>query len=246
MLNVNIDEVTFVNDGRKILSDLKFNLTDNSVFSILGKNGSGKSTLLKSLTGLLDNRFYKIKGEVYFENINLLSCKVNVLKELRKNKIKYVFQDAVNSFDHLRTFKYYFEKLNANEADVDELLDFFILPERKDIYNLFPYEVSGGMAQRISFILALLSDPGIILLDEPTSGIDPAIANLFLIKIEEFIRKRGNSIILITQDFSFAEKISTKIAYLSEGKLSGFLTIREFYQLKKPDVESFIKSSREL
>jgi ABC-type dipeptide/oligopeptide/nickel transport system ATPase component len=93
---------------------------------------------------------------------------------------------------------------------------------------MHPYEVSGGMAQRISFVLALLSHPEIIILDEPTSGIDSAIANLFMLKLKEFVGNNKNCALLVTQDILFAEKISDRIAYLAGGKLSEFCTVNEF------------------
>ncbi|MHB8843049.1 MAG: ATP-binding cassette domain-containing protein, partial [Candidatus Aquicultor sp.] len=142
------------------------------------------------------------------------------LRIFRKEKVRYVFQDTMNSFDHLKTIRYYFDLLAKDKSEIEELTEYFLLPDLKSLYKMYPYEVSGGMAQRISFILALLSHPEIIILDEPTSGIDSAIANLFLLKLKEFTRRNKNSVLLVTQDISFAEKASDEIAYLVNGVLS--------------------------
>jgi ABC-type multidrug transport system ATPase subunit len=226
MLETDIQELSLT--GKKvILSGIKFELKKQCIHTILGLNGSGKTTLIKSLTGLLNPQFYSITGKILFEGKNIPALDKNELLLLRKNKIKYVFQDAVNSFDHLKTFGYYFDRLVKDREELNILLAYFILPRYSELYKLYPYEVSGGMAQRISLILALLAHPEIIILDEPTSGIDPAISNLFLIKLKEFAEQGKHSILLVTHDINFAMKISTEIAVLSNGSLSKFYTPKE-------------------
>jgi ABC-type dipeptide/oligopeptide/nickel transport system ATPase component len=94
---------------------------------------------------------------------------------------------------------------------------------------MYPYETSGGMAQRISLVLALSAQPGLIILDEPTSGIDVGIANLFLFKLKDFVSENNHSVLLVTQDIDFARKISNKIAWLSNGNLSEFKSVEDFF-----------------
>ena len=228
MLKTDIKELSVI--GKKVLlSGINFELEKNNIYTVLGLNGSGKTTLIKSLTGLLDPRFYSVNGNVFFDGRDILILDINELLSLRKDKIKYVFQDAVNSFNHLKTFGYYFERLAKDKEEINILVKYFILPQYSELYKLYPYEVSGGMAQRISFILALLAHPEIIILDEPTSGIDPAISNLFLLKLKEFVNQGNHSALLVTHDIKFAEKISDKIAFLSDGKLSRFYSNEELF-----------------
>ena len=125
--------------------------------------------------------------------------------------------------------RYYFNRLAKDKEEINILLSYFILPHYSELCKLYPYEVSGGMAQRISFILALLAHPEIIILDEPTSGIDPAISNLFLLKIKEFVSQGDHSVLLVTHDINFAEKISDEIAFLSDGRLSRFYPKKELF-----------------
>jgi ABC-type glutathione transport system ATPase component len=232
MLNVLLNKirVTSENKERIILKDIVFELDEGNIFTILGKNGTGKSTLLKSLTGLLDDRFYSVNGKVIYNNKNILTLSIDELQQVRKNEIKYIFQDSVNSFDHLKTFKYYFNLVSTEREEIEKLLGFFLLPAAKNLFKMYPYEISGGMAQRISFILALLAKPKIIFLDEPTSGIDAPIVNLVLIKLKEFVGK-GNLALMVTQDIELAKNASNKIALLSENTLSQFTSPEEFFLL---------------
>lgn len=249
MLKVEIKEITIrsTSQVKTILNDAKFELGENQIFTILGKNGTGKSTLAKSIAGLLDNFYYSIAGSVLFKGQEVFKMDKEKLLQLRRNSIKYVFQDAVNSFDQLKKLKYYFELLSRDKSEIDELLIYFLLPDKEKLYDMFAYEVSGGMAQRINFILALLSKPEIIILDEPTSGIDSAIANLFLLKLKEFAQLNKNSVLLITQDIPFAEKVSDKIAYLADKKLSNFYSIDEFFNKKDdPLLSKFLSAKNQI
>ncbi len=237
MLNVLLNNVSVTkNKERTILRDIAFELDEGNIYTILGKNGTGKSTLLKSLTGLLDNRFYSVNGKVIYDDKDILSLKGNELLRIRKNEIKYVFQDPVNSFDHLKKLKYYFELVSKEIEEIDKLIDFFLLPDSQKLFKMYPYEVSGGMAQRISLILALLAKPKIILLDEPTSGIDAPIVNLLLIKLREFVAD-GNLALMVTQDLELAKSASHKIALLSDNTLSPFSEPEEFFHLNNIKME---------
>jgi ABC-type multidrug transport system ATPase subunit len=228
MLKAEIKNISLI--GKKvILSDISFEIKPNRIQTILGLNGSGKTTLIKSLTSLLNPRFYSVSGSIIFAGKDILSLSKEELLILRKDKIKYVFQDAVNSFNHLKTFEYYFERLAKDKEEIEVLLLYFILPQYSELKKQYPYEVSGGMAQRISFILALLAHPDIIILDEPTSGIDPAISNLFLLKLKEFVSRGNRSALLVTHDINFAEKISDDIAFLSDVNLSRFYPKTELF-----------------
>lgn len=234
VLDVKINKVILNRAGSQtvIINNAVFKLAANQIYTIIGRNGSGKSTLTKALTGLLDKRFYSVYGEVLLAEKNLLALNYNELKPIRKEKIKYVFQDAKNSFDQLKKFKYYFENINAHQDEIKNVLDYLLLPKSEELFKLHPFEVSGGMAQRISFALAILSKPSLIILDEPTSGIDSAIANLFLLKLKEFVKLNSNSVLLVTQDLAFAKMISNKISLLSNTTLSPFLSPSEFFESK--------------
>src|SRR5690606_14247637 len=136
---------------------------------------------------------------------------------------------ALISIYNLKRIKYYCKIIFKDSSEINELLEYFKLTEQTKLFKLYAYELSGGMAQRASFVLALLSHPKIILLDEPTSGIDSASANLFLLKLKEYTAQKNNLVLLVTHDLQFAEKSSDKIALLSNGTLSDFIPVQEFF-----------------
>jgi ABC-type glutathione transport system ATPase component len=243
MLKVNIDKITVSNNHTKhlLLKKIDFELFEGKVYTILGKNGTGKSTLIKSLTNLLNENIFSINGNIIWDKKNISDYDADELLQIRKNKIRYVFQDAANSFDPLKTFQYYFENSLADKNKIDELLKYFLLPDYNEMSRLYSYEVSGGMAQRLSVILAFLAEPQLIILDEPTSGIDYAISNLLLLKIKKFTKKENKIVLIVTHDIIFSENVSDELALLTEGTLTQFKTKDEFFAMQDIDLLNSIK-----
>lgn len=243
MLKVDIDNITISNNSNTylLLENINFELSEGKVYTILGKNGTGKSTLIKSLTKLLNENIFSVNGNVIWNNKNILDCNVDELLNIRKDEIRYVFQDAANSFDPLKTFRYYFDNSPANKNKIDGLLEYFLLPDYDEISHLYSYEVSGGMAQRMGTILTFLAEPQLIILDEPTSGIDYAISNLLLLKLKKFTREENKIVLIVTHDIIFAEKVSDELAFLSDGTLTQFNTKDDFFAKQDIDLLNSIK-----
>lgn len=247
MLNVDIKNITIkTNSGiRVLLSDIKFNIVENNIYTILGKNGSGKSTLIKSITRLLNEERYIIDGKVFWFDKNIFEMNTSEMLQLRKNDIRYVLQDLTNNFDPLKKIKYYFDKYSINENVIGIKLKEFLLPDYQTISNLHSYEISGGMAQRLSFMLAILTNPKLLILDEPTSAIDYVNMNLMKIKLKNFI-EAGSSVLVVTQDINFAKEISDKISFMYDNKLSEFVEPEDFFKdaYQKP-YNKFLQSFNE-
>ena len=164
---------------------------------------------------------------------------------IRKNEIRYVLQDLTNNFDPLKNIKYYFDISGLSEEPISKQLKELLLPDYKTISQLYPYEISGGMAQRLSFLFAILPKPKLIILDEPTSAIDYTNINLIKLKLDEHI-SLGNSALIVTQDIQFAERISDEIAFLANQTLTEFRTKESFFTAPDPSYLKFIETYNEL
>ena len=230
MLSVNRLSISLKKNSENhlLINDVTFEIPEGNVYSIIGKNGEGKSTLIKSITKLLPEKFFNISGKVTFKGENIFDADEKSLMKIRNEKIKYVFQDPQTSFDPLKKTEYYFQKIYNCNTGPDELLDYFLLPEKEKLYKMYPHELSGGMAQRLLIVLTLLKNPDMIILDEPTSALDTPVSNLLCRKLHEFaVAGQGKSVLVITQDTTFAENVSDKIAALSAGKLTEFLEVEK-------------------
>jgi len=248
MLRTEINSVTITDNiyQKLILSDIRFKIDPGKILTILGKNGSGKSTLIKSLTSLLPESIYTVDGKVFFNDIDLLKIPKEDLSEIRKKNIRYVFQDTANSLDPLKKIRYYFDLSNVSPLKIEELLNYFLLPSFKKLSRLHSYELSGGMNQRLLIVISLLANPDILVLDEPTSGIDYAAMNLILLKLKNFVRDNNKSVLIVTQDINFAIKISDHISFLSGGRLTDFHTPGELETSSDHELKEFIDSFEEI
>jgi polar amino acid transport system ATP-binding protein len=197
-----------------ILKQLTIELNNMGVLALIGPSGSGKSTLLRLMAGL---EGYE-GGEIH---LNGFSLNKKDLSEFRK-KVGFVFQDH-NLFNHLTVLEnicLVLEKVHKRDpieakSEVENLLTQFGLIEHKDKY---PHQISGGQAQRVSIVRALAIKPDIILLDEPTSSLDPVLTYEVLQAINTLVIQ-GKNVVLVTHEIGFAKEIADYILYLEEGEI---------------------------
>jgi len=248
MIEVAIQAVTLHvgEETRELLRNVSFELTKKKIYTIVGKNGEGKTTLLKSITNLLDPNIYSIQGSVLFEEQHLFDLSKEAMAELRKSKIQYVFQDSVTAFDPLKKFDYYFTLFPFHKNEIEKEFERFNLPQPELIFSLHPYEVSGGMAQRIALILALLKKPSFLLLDEPTSAIDFETIALIKKRVKSFVLENNAAVLTITQDLQFARETTDLIAFLENKTLSQFMPYEEFVTSNNPALMNFLSASSRL
>jgi ABC-type multidrug transport system ATPase subunit len=248
MADVNIHDIEKSSESgfRSIISNISFSLTPGSVYIITGTNGSGKTTLLKALNRLLDNRFYRVTGEFTYKGMNLLNIDEEKLNYLRRQEIKYVFQDPISSFNPLRKLKYYFDLFETTEGNINFLLDYFLLPPREILSRMHSYELSGGMAQRLSLALALSVNPELLFLDEPNSAVDPDAARLISEALRNHASAIGSSILISTQDLDFAECTGDYFGFLKDGSFSGFISKAEFFNNANKDFSAFLEAYRSI
>ncbi|MGQ9797918.1 MAG: ATP-binding cassette domain-containing protein [Ignavibacterium sp.] len=224
MIKTELQKISIVSNHQEriLLRDISFELKPNRIYTILGENGSGKSTLIKSLSLLLDNRTFNVEGKIFFNSRNLFELTDDELLLFRRKNIKYVFQDCVNSFDPLKTIGYYFNNLVDDTSKLSSLIEYFNLPSVKELSKLYPYELSGGMAQRVAIVIASISNPQLLIMDEPTSAADTAVINLLIHFLKNFVSKDPRTVLIVTQDLLFAEKVSDEIASIKNNSLKEF------------------------
>ncbi|MBN2222049.1 MAG: amino acid ABC transporter ATP-binding protein [Vallitaleaceae bacterium] len=199
---------------KEILKKVSLDIKNKGVVALIGPSGSGKSTLLRLIAGLENFE----AGEIELNGFSLAS---QSLENFRKS-VGFVFQDH-NLFEHLSVLdniclvleKVHKRKPEEAKKEVLELLDRFGLIEHKDKY---PHQISGGQSQRVSIVRALAIRPNIVLLDEPTSSLDPVLTFEVLMAIKKMIEEEKN-VILVTHEIGFAKEIADYIVYLEDGKI---------------------------
>ena len=202
-----------------VLKNVNLSILEGETLVILGKSGTGKSVLLRIIVGLLEPDF----GSLYINNENIINLKIQQLNQIRK-KIGFLFQNAAlydsmsvrdNLLFALRDIKSISQK--EKQSKVEKYLDAVLLLGAMD---KMPSELSGGMRKRVALARALVTEPAIILYDEPTTGLDPITTREISYLIESVQEKFNLTSIVVTHDLECAKIVSDNVAVLHNGEIN--------------------------
>ena len=215
-LVVNVEKVSKQFAGVHAVSDASFTIQKGECFGLLGPNGAGKSTLIRMLYGASS----RTQG-----SMSVLGLDPEKQGRQLRHRIGIVTQEdaldeAMSVVENMRMFAKFLGLPPAlAQSRIDELLDFLSLTHKADTRIM---TLSGGMKRRLVFVRALLSDPELLILDEPTTGLDPAVRQLIWDKIEAF-KRRGKTVLLTTHYMDEAEFLCDRLVILDNGtiKLQG-------------------------
>jgi phospholipid/cholesterol/gamma-HCH transport system ATP-binding protein len=225
---------------KQVLNGVSLDIQDGETLTIIGGSGTGKSVLLKNIIGLLKPD----RGEIYIDGTEITHLKENELLEVQK-KFGYLFQGAA-LFDSLTVGENIafgirnLKTLKEQEIKswVSECLHMVGL---KDIEDLKPAELSGGMRKRVGLARAIAYNPKYILYDEPTTGLDPIMSDVINELILHLQKQLKVTSIVVTHDMKSAYKISNRIAMLYQGKIICVAPPEEIKVTKNPIVHQFIE-----
>ncbi len=223
----------------KVLDNLNLTINSGEVTVIIGRSGGGKSVLLKHIIGLLKPDL----GQVIIDNKDVSRMDYKELDKLRMN-FGMLFQGAA-LFDSMTVGENVGFALNEH-TDLPEVIvkkkvaRALELVGLKGIEELMPAELSGGMKKRVGLARAICNDPKIILYDEPTTGVDPVMADAVNELIIDLNTKLKVTSIVVTHDMISAYKIADRIAMLYKGKIIGIGKPGEIKNTKDPVVKQFV------
>ncbi len=217
-------------DNKKVIDDISFSVNDGEILAIVGFSGSGKSTVLKLISGLItpDSGEIITTGDIamvfqysaLFDSLNVFDNISFALVERKDLRKKYTHEDL--------------------ERIVKEKLELVGL---SGIEDKFPSELSGGMQKRVSFARAIVTEPQIILYDEPTAGLDPISSTL----IEDYIVRLKNETnaasIVVTHQMSTIKRTADKVIMLYNGKIVFAGTPEELQKEETPYTKQFVNAT---
>ncbi|MEK6682258.1 MAG: ABC transporter ATP-binding protein [Nitrospirota bacterium] len=229
--------------GRKqVLSGANLEVKKGESMVVIGGSGSGKSVLIKHIIGLLKPD----KGKIIVNSSEMTKLKGGELDNLRK-KFGMLFQGAA-LFDSLSVWENVGFALRQHTRLSDDEIRKIAGEKLKmvglaGIEDMMPADLSGGMKKRVGLARAIAMDPEILLYDEPTTGLDPIMADVINELIIEMKKKLNVTSIAITHDMVSAYKIADRIAMLYEGKIIEVNTPEEIRHTKNPIVRQFVTGS---
>ena len=200
--------------GNKIstIKDFSFSLKDGETASIIGASGIGKTTLLRIIAGLEE----PAEGEVRIKE-KLVSSKNFILPPEKRN-LGLVVEDRA-LFPHLNVKKNVMFGINYMEEKESLTREFLELFKVLDLAEKFPHEISAGQQQRVAFARALITNPDILLLDEPFAALDKKLKSDLHVETKKIFKEKGLSVVLVTHDEEEAEYFSDTIIEFKEDKI---------------------------
>jgi peptide/nickel transport system ATP-binding protein len=233
--NLSIDFVSV--DGRvRILYDVSLHARDGEVVGIVGESGSGKTTLGLAILGLLDSPPTEItSGSVMFEGRNLLELNPDEMTKIRGTGINMVFQEPLDSLNPVYRVEDQIEESidvhkkrtssnseHAEEADskriMTSLLRDLCIDKPDEVLEQYPHELSGGMRQRVAISMSIIERPRLLIVDEPTTGLDAYVQNRILGMLSE-LRKGGGTLLYVTHDLTVASQVCDRLYIMYAGRI---------------------------
>lgn len=237
-----LDDVTFAYGNNVILKNCSIDIVEGAITCVIGLSGAGKSTILRLLDGLRKPSV----GHAYVRNIDICHIPESQLNEVRRS-ISLAFQFAalldsltVGENVALPLREHTHETDAAIRKSVEDALDSVGLGHT---YDSMPSELSGGMLKRAGFARAIVTNPALILYDEPTTGLDPIVTHLITDTIIRLRQKLNGTAVVISHDLQSIYMMADYVAMLFEGAIIAYGTVDEIKSSLNPIVQQFIAGS---
>ena len=238
---IEVENLTLAFKNRKILDSISFRLMPEEFFVLMGKNGCGKSMLLKTIIGL----FSPLTGisKIFGEDI----CKLGALDRNRVlKKMGYVFQRS-GLFDSLSVLENVIFKIrNKSDMSLEEKIqrakDSLIKTGLENVLEKKPSELSGGMQKRAGIARAIVAEPELLIMDDPTAGLDPVLSDSIGNLILEFKKELKCTALIVTHDLQLTYKLADKVGLIIDGRIHGILSVEDFRNTSEPYFYQFRES----
>ena len=221
------DRVEISYNGKPAVQDISVALSEGEILGIVGESGSGKSTLIKAAMGLLGPAGMVTRGDIWYKGRSLPDLKPSEMRKLCGASIAMIFQSAGASFCPIRTVgAQLYESVVEHEkcskpefeARACEILEKIGFPDPLRVLKSYPFELSGGMQQRVGIASAMLLHPSVLLADEPTSALDVHVQKQVVEEMLLMRREFGVSIIIVTHNIGVVGAMADNVLVMEKGR----------------------------
>lgn len=234
---IQVHEVTKIYSGRVILDTLNLTVMPGEIWAVIGPSGCGKSTFLRILSGLEEPDAGQV--ELADDNLSLVFQYSALFDSLTVfENVAFSLIETPDSEAYSSQRQHYTER--ELRALVEEKLHLVGLG---DIQDYYPNELSGGMQKRVSFARAIMSNPKVILYDEPTAGLDPIASTMIENYIVMLRNQIGATSLIVTHNLSTIRRIADKVCLLFDGKIQWQGMAQEFFTTDNPYARQFAQAS---
>ena len=214
--------------NQNLINDISFEIKKNEIVGLIGESGSGKSLTSLSILGLLEKNKFNISGEIIFNKKNLLNLDNNAMMQIRGAEISMIFQEPMSALNPtMKIGKQLFEVFKAHEnlsfehttKRIKKLIKKVKLDNVENLLEKYPHQISGGQKQRVMIVMALSSNPKLLIADEPTTALDVTIEAEILNLIQELKSELNMSMLMITHDLGVIGEVTDEVAVMYVGKV---------------------------
>jgi len=223
-----IKDVTISYKNRPTVQDFSLTLEQGKICSLVGESGSGKTTVIRAVLGLLAGGGKVTKGDILFEGKSLLQNTPEQWRKLRGTDISMIFQDSGAMLNPTRKIGKMFVEYICTHENISkgdawkkgvDMLERMRLPDGNNIMNSYPFQLSGGMRQRVGIAMAMTFRPKLLLADEPTSALDVTTQAQIVRQMMELRDEYGTSIIVVTHNLGVAAYMSDHLVVMKQGRI---------------------------
>ena len=236
----------------KALNGVTFTLEEEQIFCLVGESGSGKSTLALAIVRLLPESATVVEGKAILGGVDLLQAGAEYLRSVRGREISLILQDARAALNPVQTVGSQLEEVfrahtNLSRRESHRMaLDILWetgLPEPRRIIDQYPFQMSGGMCQRVLISIALALRPRFLIADEPTSGLDATLQLEILERLKRLCREFRSTILFITHDMGVVAHMADQVAVMYAGTVVESSEVRTvFNQPRHPYTWGLLQS----
>jgi peptide/nickel transport system ATP-binding protein len=212
----------------RAVQHVDISIAKGETVGIVGESGSGKSVTSFAVMRILDRAGRIAQGAVHFSGLDLIAASEDQMRELRGREISMVFQNPRAALNPIRKVGHQIEDVLRQHSQVNsaeladkavEMIDQVRIARPRERYHAYPFELSGGMCQRVVIALALACRPRLLIADEPTTGLDVTTQKTVMDLIVELTRQQGMSTILITHDLGLAAMYCDRVVVMEQGNV---------------------------
>ena len=209
-----------------VLKKINLELAKGEKVALVGESGSGKSVTTKLILGLLNQKNVFKNGNIIFKDRELINLSQREFKKIRGNNISIIFQDPIAALNPVFKIKEQFFEVNCNSGKISKkdsfdkaceaLLKVSIRdPER--VMESYPFQLSGGMAQRVVITMAMINNPDLLLADEPSTALDVTVQNQALDLMDDLTKVTNTAVLLITHNMGVVRRFAEKVYVIYRG-----------------------------
>ncbi len=227
------------NGTLKVLNGINLYVRKGEKIGLVGETGCGKTTVLKSVLRVLDENSRIERGKISYRSSDLLKLKQNALSKIRTKEISMIFQDPSSALNPVYTigqqmdYILKYSGVKKRREKMIEALKFVKLPDPERMCESYPFQLSGGMRQRVCIAMALAVEKNLLMADEPTTNLDVTIQDQILKLIKNLSEKRELSLVLVTHSLGVAREITDRVYVMYAGNIVETGNSKTFFESPK-------------